>query len=151
MILCGDFNIQFLKLDAQASAFCDLANLYGFEQLIFEPTRQLNCIDNILKKNQSKSSIINVIKTPYSDHSAQELSLNVELIQQDNTTFNCRPLTQKGLNVFYNIDDIDDPDEGFRTFQDNISDAFKLAFPEKRIVAKSKTNGVKWFTCNNAR
>ena len=49
VILCGDFNVQFLKLDAQARAFCDLAYSYGFDKLIFEPTRQLNCIDNIFK------------------------------------------------------------------------------------------------------
>lgn len=70
LIICGDFNINFLKNSNELNLLNDLMETYNISATIQEPTRLQNCIDNICVSNTFPSYRTKVMFNGMSDHSA---------------------------------------------------------------------------------
>lgn len=92
LIICGDFNINFLSKDKNALSFINICKMYGLERTIFQPTRGKNCLDNIFTTIHSSSSsgfTSSTVNCHISDHCGQILTLNnVVLSKVDNRPSN---------------------------------------------------------------
>ena len=102
VIITGDFNVKFGTSDMRAGRICNLFASYGYSATVNEPTRQNNCLDNIFVNFEVDSCKTLVVDTGLSDHSAQTISVKVDLIEgcKDTATIT-RPLTEVGFCAFF--------------------------------------------------
>jgi len=106
IILCGDFNINYLSDNQTKQALSSLLTNYSLYSVIDFPTRIHNnsntMIDSIFinkfkNENYSVYSLINGL----SDHDAQVLSLSDIIVPEDrNELYSCRKTSTHSLNEF---------------------------------------------------
>nr|CAH7721130.1 unnamed protein product [Callosobruchus chinensis] len=75
LVVCGDFNVNFLEESANLGSLLDLLGTWDIQPTIKLPTRIHSCLDNIfvnLDKDLYQSSVIN---GNISDHFGQLLSI----------------------------------------------------------------------------
>lgn len=68
ILLAGDFNVHFGTDARECLELCCLLQSYGFTQLIFEPTRQDRCLDNVFSSFGADMCISKNLETGLSDH-----------------------------------------------------------------------------------
>lgn len=164
LIICGDFNINFLDLSSNNTdriSLIDLLDTFGAYQLIYNPTRvtltSSRCIDNIFTDIDRVSCDAHVITPGFSDHYAQLLQLNLRKSKN-----NILPLSRKKRN--FSVDNIkyflnaiqkekwagvypvNDVDGKFEVFYDTFKWYFDLFFPEKWTKIKVKQKNSNWLT-----
>lgn len=86
MFLVGDFNIELIKLNTSRTQFLSVLTSFDMYPTILENTRitpnSESCVDNIFT-NVSKSSILScVLFTNISDHTAQKIVLNLNVVSK---------------------------------------------------------------------
>lgn len=164
IIICGDFNIDFTRVDTSKFRQIDsLLSSYGFQLTTKDPTRvatnilgqtSISCIDNIIH-NLTHSFESEVIRIHISDYYAQRFSFN-SLSRVDKVSYRISgPITQVGISAISDL--LADNEWSFVLQQDNIELAFtsffdhlyyvyKRAFPEKKCKLINNKPVIKWFT-----
>lgn len=159
IIVTGDFNVHFLTSDRRYLELRDLMLSYGFKFTIFEPTRGMNCLDNIfINFSNTRNSVSCVSDPSLSDHAT--VCVRVEKLRAvsrcDNNLRCSRPITTAGkFRFFHLIDQTDwnltsshiEVDERFNMFMDRVVHALNVAFPEQysRLGADSDRKYLNWF------
>lgn len=158
IVVCGDFNINFLKASKELNDLMDVLSSYCITPTINEPTRYQNCIDNICVNVNCPEYESKVIKYPISDHEAQKLSLHIDNYNQGTAKTKYRGLkNMNNINYFRTLlegekwDDVYNgnnmsADDKFNNFIDVFLHYFNVAFPEKNIVIKNRDNDNSWIT-----
>ncbi|KAK9501780.1 hypothetical protein O3M35_012451 [Rhynocoris fuscipes] len=83
-VIIGDFNIQFLGCDNKCLDFKNLCSTYGYKVTINVPTRLDSCIDNILISSNFESYQVGIINNHLSDHLAQFINFECNLVNSNN-------------------------------------------------------------------
>lgn len=156
VLICGDLNIDLLKVDCTNTKLLDLIMSYGMKQTIFEPTRitahSETLIDNIFVNfdyNYSRNIHLGI-----SDHEAQLISFDVpnpnNYVKQ---VYRFRPATQdrlllvaekiKALNINNELGMMEDVDVAFEHFLNSLVYYFDMYCPEKK-TAKSDVKHKSW-------
>ncbi|KAK9892816.1 hypothetical protein WA026_022277 [Henosepilachna vigintioctopunctata] len=156
--LSCDFNLAFNCPDGNCKYFCDLLNCYGFRRTIWQPTRAMNCIDNVFVNFSLETYNAETIDFNFSDHRAQLVRVDLPIALQSHSDVirRFRPLTQKGMNLFHSrlsstswdyIHSNDaDVNLTFNVFNEYITQTFSDCFPYTEIKSKKKDHGVAWFS-----
>lgn len=157
IVLAGDFNVLFGTFQRECTYLCDLLEGYGFLPTIFNPTRESSCLDNIFINFYPDSLSAHTIDLNLADHLAQVLKFKDTSkvpIKQEKNAF--RPITQLGLNKFFNIvenyswnfinrSDIN-VERKFEIFIELLEKAYLQSFPEKTYVVRNdQPHKVRWF------
>ena len=128
--LCGDFNSDLLKYEINHNyrKFYDLLSSYGFFPMILLPTRvtkdSATIIDNIFTNDINNSLSSGNIKTDFSDHYSQFISINNQNIDIKLTTFYKRDYSKFSEDSFR--DDVSI--QNFNTAIGDVNDQFKDFF-----------------------
>lgn len=150
LCLCGDFNLNFNDPKSnEVRLFTNMTNTFGLFRTIFEPTRGVNCIDNIFLNFSENNFKVEVHDTGFSDHKSQLLTFPIKSNSNLPKIIKSRPLTEAGKMSFRNIVQrldwsfVDDSNlntnKKVEIFQQNISDSAMIAFPEKnKIISQNK-------------
>jgi hypothetical protein len=172
IILCGDFNINYLSDNKKKQALNSLLTTCSLYSIIGFPTRTNSTtsttIDNIFinkfkYENYKVYSLINGL----SDHDAQALSLpDPNVPDNRNELYTCRKINVHSLNEFQiklsheawgNVFSNNDKDKNtiFNNFLDTFPKTFYGSFPPKKTQLKQDnknwlTTGIKT-SCNNKR
>lgn len=157
LVVSGDFNVKFNTDHSDTAHFCDTMVSFGLKQTIFEPTRQEACLDNIFVSYDIDLYSVRVADMNVSDHRCQMVECEI-LGSEDNFVRSrkvCRPITQRGLNFFFDIIDgtswdfigeNSDADETFECFFGLLESAYLSAFPEKAYSVRSdNADNISWF------
>ena len=69
-ILCGDFNVNFLKEDSASKSLATLTKYYGFQQYVSTTTHRVGAaLDHVyVNKNLHRTLILTSTPVPYTDH-----------------------------------------------------------------------------------
>lgn len=159
ILLVGDFNVHFGTEASECIDFCGLMISFGLVQLVNEPTRQDNCLDNVFSSLGDDDCEVNVCDAGLSDHLCQLVELLVPLNRGDprvvKTT--CRPITQLGKNAFFSsVEGLNwdflygreiTAEARFVLFHSALAEAFLEAFPEKSYNKRNDQNRlINWFS-----
>lgn len=146
VILAGDFNIDLCNMGP--SGLRDILNSANLQQTIYQPTRGKNCIDNIFVDSEMVFRLATVCEMGFSDHKGQLVTVSVNKTDETEIKKTCRPITQRGKNLFYNIisgvswDFVNERsmnvDERFSVFMSILENAYMESFPEKEYKVKSR-------------
>lgn len=159
IIVCGDFNINFLLPSNEYNQLMDILNSHCFTPTINKPTRINSCIDNIcvnINLRKYKSSVIN---NCISDHSGQKIIFSLNSVDKRITkeiiSFRdvnniekianfCEMLAKEDWDVVENCNE--NTDKKFNDFSQLFTYYFDLAFPitKKFQITNKRTN--KWIT-----
>ena len=173
IILCGDFNINYLADNQNQQALNSLLTSYNLHSIVNFPTRIHNnthtIIDNIFldtlrNENYSISLLINGL----SDHDAQVLSLlNITAPNDNNELYSYRTINKHSLEEFqinlsyetwenvFNNNNNNDTNRIFNNFLNTFLRLFYTSFPNRRT--KLKQDSRDWLTagiktsCTNKR
>lgn len=157
LALAGDFNVRLGTAAVATSKLQDILNSFNLEQTTNQPTRGLNCLDNIFLDSKLELKSANVCELGFSDHRGQLISfLNVNIPEhQTETKVACRPITQAGLTLFYDIvckknwnfvNNLNiSVNEKFNIFINSMEEAYLQAFPERYIRIRAPHLQSKWF------
>lgn len=154
IVICGDFNINFLKPSKDLNYLMDIFNAYCIKTSIREPTRINNCLDNICLKLDGMYNTL-VIDNGISDHNALLLSIYKQSGNeaQSNIGYRC---TSNPVNIEYfgellareNWEDLNmlkNVNEKFEQFIKVLQYYFELAFPMK-LKKPNGNNQKNWIT-----
>lgn len=165
IILCGDFNINFLEnkgLDTTALEFKSILYCHKLTPAVNTPTRisasTSTLIDNIFVNCASLLANTHNLQTGYSDHTCQIIQLkdDSQYEPQDRITEIKRSFTKKNKNVFTKLLQdqdwgpvliLNNVDEKLDIFYTILTNHFNQAFPKKRtrITENGEFSG-NWIT-----
>uniref|UniRef100_A0A6P7GTF4 Uncharacterized protein LOC114342711 n=1 Tax=Diabrotica virgifera virgifera TaxID=50390 RepID=A0A6P7GTF4_DIAVI len=158
LLVVGDFNVNFLSTTRECVEVCSLFSSFGLSQLVFEPTRGNNCLDNIFLSLDHHDCNLEVVETALSDHCGQLLDFLVPTSGNDPALVRSvfRPITQKGKCSFFSyveglkwefLKDSDLSAEAkFFAFHNKLSKAFLHSFPEKSYKKRrDQSRLINWF------
>lgn len=139
IIICGDFNYNFLVPSHSLNTLLDLLDSYNLQPSIKEPTRGNNCLDNIFLSTSSLLFNVTVTHTGLSDHAGQHLVIDFggrnsshEYFTRDTKNVG-KMLLFKGMLGCVDWDMLigatSDVEEEYSSFIDNIMYIFNLSFP----------------------
>lgn len=164
VIICADFNYNFLKTDAKLNLLLDTLNSYNLHPTIFEPTRGQNCLDNICVSGNIREYASRVIYNGLSDHAAQGITISHKKISEDMSGITESFRKIKNINSIMHFNTLlstcdwrdllndTDMETKYMKFESSVANAFDLAFPlvtssiEKRGVPYHKgwiTKGIR--------
>lgn len=163
IVICGDFNINFIGNTSDSSILVDLFRSHGMESHVNEPTRitalSSTCIDNIFSNLSSICSMTKVIDLMISDHCFLLLSLPFQKpkLLTTGTFYSKRYFTTRQIDLFvfkmsgvcwdsiYNLKSVDDM---FDQFMKLFLKVFDEAFPieTKKVSPKTPSSNNNWFT-----
>lgn len=155
LVICGDFNVNFLKDSACKRELLDLFNCYNLHITIDVPTRADNCLDNIVVNLPLSDCSASCIDFNLSDHSAQLISVNLNLSVTAPYTSYRRSICVNTLNKFHDllsdeswvsVRECDCPDEAFSSFLGIYAYCIDVCFPCVRYTKKSVKNELNWVT-----
>lgn len=159
IVLCGDFNINFLSSSNECNKFKDLVNAYNLQITIHEPTRKQNCLDNICVSGNLKSITSEVIHNGISDHSAQRLNISESnQINKNSVGVPYRQLNNNSnISLFRELVESENwhetlhvlnVNQQYENFANIIKYNFDLAFPikYKLLVNETKKTNCSWIT-----
>lgn len=88
LIICGDFNANFLLQTYDVKVLVDLFNTYKLKITINQPTRitatSRTCIDNIMTNLNSDKFQSSVLFTAISDHEAVQINIDLPILNVNN-------------------------------------------------------------------
>jgi len=172
IILCGDFNINYLSDNKKKQKLNSLLTSYSLYSIVDFTTRTNNttstAIDNIfINKSKHENYEIYPLINGLSDHNAQILRLpNTSIPNYGNELHIYRKINEFSLNEFQinlshetweNVFNNNDKDTNttFNNFLDTFLKTFNASFPVKK--AQLKRDNKNWLTtgirtlCNNKR
>lgn len=150
LVICGDFNINFLSNDIATSEFRSLIHSYNLFETIDTPTRVTStsqtCLDQIIIDCDTHTYTVENLNMGVSDHNALFLHLQVGLpesqIKQQNTFTYKRSFSEENIEYFKYmlgqenwIDIFDETDFDTKSvkFIDTITHYLNIAFPLKKV------------------
>ena len=163
VILCGDFNINFLSNDHNVSEFRSILQSHNLVETINSPTRittmSQTCLDQIIIDYKSYPFRIDNINLGISDHNAILIHLQIGEIVNSNIHKKVnykRTFNEENINYFKSLlqkenwnsvtDKIDVNDKSFE-FIHIIKYYFDIAFPVKKfIVSQKRYKSQTWIT-----
>lgn len=83
IIVLGDFNAPFNHMDRRARQIEQMYLQNGFTRVISQPTRGLNCLDNIFVKGTENVKSSGVLKMSLSDHNAVFVNMALKPAVED--------------------------------------------------------------------
>lgn len=141
LLLCGDFNINFLASSHQKTLLLDLLQTFHLHATVQSPTRcsgsSATTIDNIFTNISNSLYAVEVTDPGLSDHSMVTISLSVP-VPKNNTFKWQRLFTPGNISYFRNLlvkyewqflDSFEDPNEQYNAFFRVFEHCFKIAFP----------------------
>ena len=164
--LCGDFNVDLLKLDDNNRNlnFYNLLNSYGFLPLIIHPSRVVDnqmpsLIDNIFSNNLSDEITSGNIYLTLSEHFSQFASVKREKLdvkkvnrfERDFSKFSGHAFREEVSIINWNMDNTDS-NEGFRDFYLKLKGCSDIHAPIRKLVAKEvKLKSKPWINLKLAK
>ena len=158
LILAGDFNLHFQNTNAaRVEVLCSFLSEYGLASNFCGATRFSNCLDNVFT-NIGGPPCSWTVDLSFSDHKGVVTSFSIVRKKTPITIVKeVRPITERGLNVFYQlVRDADladstralsDADDAAQHFVGILSRLAHKAFPMRRIKSSSsKSLNICWFT-----
>lgn len=158
IVICGDFNINFLTPSKNHTDLIDILNSFCIRPTINEPTRLNNCIDNICVNFEPSACTSNIIKNGISDHHAQLLTVTLATNKVNKSTIKYRQLDNpNNINHFCTLlanenwesilDNDIDANAKFDLFINTFLYYFELAFPIKtKTIKNMNVKNNKWMT-----
>ena len=158
--ICGDFNIDLLKLESnkQYQQFYDLICSYGFAPKIFQPTRvtdnSATLIDNIFTNNLENDMISGNIITDFSDHYSQFLTVSrdkidfkaMDIYRRDYSSFSSENFREDVSSQNFQ-NDHQDVNKKFTDFFEKLNQCVERHAPLKKVSAKKiKLESKPWIT-----
>lgn len=151
VVICGDFNIDFLQESKQVDICRQILLSYNFTIVIQEPTRithaSATCIDNFF--TNFVHDRYDVQGTPLSDHTYQILSFGADsALPQQPVYREYRDLTEPSMIMFLaqlgkeswkEVMSESDPNKAFEMFYSTYAYYFELVFPIKKIKSGNIT------------
>ena len=158
--LCGDFNSDLLKYENNNNyrKFYDLLSSYGLFPMILLPTRvtkdSATIIDNIFTNNVNNAVISGNIKTDFSDHYSQFITVNNQKIDLKSTTMYKRDYSNFSENSFRDDvsiqnfnNQLNDVNEQFSDFYFKLEGCVERHAPLKKLTLKEiKLKQKPWIT-----
>ena len=160
IFICGDFNCDLLKVNVSSiyDKFYDLLSSYGLFPSILLPTRVGNSsstiIDNIFTNNLDKEVLSGVIKTDFSDHFSQFISIKrgkidlkkPNIFTRDYSSFSAESFRDDVSIQVYNTELID-VNDAFNDFYFKLEGAVERHAPMKKLKRKDiKMKQKPWIT-----
>ena len=158
--ICGDFNADLLKYEDNNNykKFYDLASSYGIFPTILLPTRvtehSATIVDNIFTNNLDKSIKSGNIKTDFSDHYSQFISVqnliidlkSITIYKRDYSNFSEKSFRDDvSIQNFHN--DLENIDDQFQDFYFKLEGCVDRHAPLKKITPKEiKLNQKPWIS-----
>ena len=146
--LCGDFNSDLLKYENinNYRKFYDLLSSYGLFPMILLPTRvtkdSATIIDNIFTNNVNNTVISGNIKTDFSDHFSQFITVNNQKIDLKSITMYKRDYSNFSENSFRDDvsiqnfnNQLDDVNEQFSDFYFKLEGCVERHAPLKKTYS----------------
>lgn len=148
VILCGDFNIDYLSVSNSKKQLIDIIQSYDIYMRLSEPTRYSanvnSCIDYICTnfRNDHNYCSYSICKNGISDHTGQILTYNTyNLDNQDRHEYKrifndnnyhtfCYHLNKETWSDIYNAKTVDD---GFKNFTNTLAHYMEISFPLKKF------------------
>ena len=158
--LCGDFNSDLLKYEIKPNyrKFYDLLSSFGLFPMILLPTRvtkdSATIVDNIFTNNINSSLLSGNIKTDFSDHYSQFISVNNQKIDIKSTTLYKRDYSKFSEESFrddvsiqnFNLE-FGDVNEQFHDFYFKMEGCVERHAPLKKLTPKEiKLKQKPWIT-----
>ena len=158
IFLCGDFNSDLLKYENTNNykKFYDLLSSYGIFPMILLPTRvsgeSATIVDNIFTNNIDNSLISGNIKTDFSDHYSQFISIqnqkidfkNISIYKRDYTNFSEKSFRDDVSIQNFNTD-IEDVNHQFHDFYFKLQGCVDRHVPIRKLKPKEiKLNQKPW-------
>lgn len=164
LILCGDFNIDFLNSDATITEFRSLIRSYNLIETIDTPTRiasnSKTCLDQIIIDHDSYPFSVGNIDMGIADHNAVFLNIYVfenpkpnsikpirykRSFNDENVEYFKRLLSKENWIEVTNLTDVD---AKTNEFINSITHYFDVAFPLKKCTLTNKqfNNSKNWIT-----
>lgn len=158
IVVCGDFNVNFLNHDDKnLKTMLDVFLTFGLKHTINEPTRikkgSATAIDNIFTNTDEHRS--NVINTALSDHHGQQLSIEVNALHHSSNIGNVVRRSYNDENAIHlknqsqTIDwmavvDRNSSNEGMAAFIQNFQTILDVACPKKRktLTTRNKNSWI---------
>lgn len=157
VIVCGDFNIDFLCKEKNTLDLKDLINSYCMYSVFEEPTRTMNekgtAIDYILTNLNNQILQKNILHTGLSDHSGQKIIIDVNVPQNINT-YKFRSFSKNNISKFkealnmetwYNVYNNQTVEYKYTAFHNILHSHYDLCFKfvSKNLDSKNDNN---WIT-----
>ena len=154
LIICGDFNINFLSSDNIISEFRSLLQSYNLVETIGTPTRVTattgTCLDQIIIDNEHYPFTVQNINLGISDHNA--IFIHIQIDKDINPKFNKsisyrRIFNEDNINYFksmiqkenwHDVINKTEVDAKSLEFLNIVKHYFDIAFPIKKIVTSHK-------------
>jgi exonuclease III len=144
LILCGDWNINFMQESKRLCDVQELLSLHNLVNTVRSPTRVTNntesLIDVVITDKESVSDIATVIDLEYSNHKAQVLQLTVQKMLQKWKVITSRQYSEKRVEEFkYRLSKEHwqevyqklEVNSALQIFMENFGYYFNIAFPYK--------------------
>lgn len=156
VVICGDFNCDFLTPSRQLSELLDVLHAGGLTTTISEPTRFTRCLDNVCISENQRVYDSRVVHNALSDHHGQIIELNyendsikkrniVEYRQINNPRNIARFKTLLAEESWLAVCSTADVDLQYAEFHRLLYQYYEFAFPLRRRNHKSQSdNG--WIT-----
>ncbi|VVC87138.1 unnamed protein product, partial [Leptidea sinapis] len=155
LVMCGDFNIDMLKIDKTSLDLENFLAQYNLKLQIKECKRPKSgsCIDNIAH-GKSKSGKSEVIDWDLSDHTAQLVKYPVRRtcsLKYWRTTIpdyhkeNLNKFISCLNNITFDVYETNDPNTAYDSFYETFKLYYDLCFLTKTITIKTR-NKPKWIT-----
>jgi hypothetical protein len=158
LILCGDWNINFMQRSKRMRDLQELLILYNLANTVRSPTRvtknSASLIDVIIADKDIIRQIATVIDLGYSDHKAQVLQLPVKKVFKRRKAIITRQYSEKGVEKFkYMLSKeswqevylTSDVNSALQIFRNNFDYYFNIAFPYK-LQKPKKIHDNNWIT-----
>ena len=161
IVICGDFNINFIDNSRRKLDFFALLDSYNIKLTTLSPTRITSttktCIDNILTTNNNSNYEINVIPVDFSDHDAILMSIKCINLPKQTTILirECRIFSKRSIQTFLQglqqsvltsttNTKLECVDYKLQEFYSIFNSNFNNAFPKIKKV--QKLNAKSWIT-----
>lgn len=150
LVICGDFNVNFLKASKNLTDLLDILNSFCLTPTVNEPTRLTNCIDNICLKSDDKLYESKVLNSAIADHDAQLLTIFLDTTTDREKTYYKRQINDNNTRYFHSLlaqenwehvfNSNLDINSAFDLFLDNFNYYFALAYPLKKKKTGQNSN-----------
>lgn len=102
LVISGDFNVDFTKMDSGAAMVCDFLAGYGLSRTVEFSTRYDACIDNVFADQRFEYFATTQVRSGLSDHHGIHSTFRcIGSTVTDRPARLIRPITENGRNIFF--------------------------------------------------
>lgn len=157
IVVCGDFNYDFLEPSRRLSELLDVLHSYNLTYTIDEPTRCTRCLDNICISENRCVYQSTVVRNAISDHEGQIISINFNKANDKPDKIAYRQINNPHKIKFFKtilsnerwhtVYDSADVETQYLEFSHLLNYHYNEAFALKhRIINKSQSSDARWIT-----